>query len=95
MQSRPMVMALLLATLVIASGLVGAADKKQSKEPAANMPGMEKMDMDHGMMQGGMMRGGMMQGGMMQGGMMDMMRGCRQMMSDPTMPQLDEKGSAP
>ena len=83
MQSRPMVMTLLLATLVIASGLAGAADKKQSKEPAGNMPGMEKMDMDHGMMQGGMMRGGMMQGGMM-----DMMKGCRQMMSDPTIPQL-------
>ena len=73
MQSRPMVVTLLPATLVLASGLAGAADKKQSKEPAGNMPGMEKMDMDHGMMQGGMM---------------DMMKGCRQMMSDPTRPLL-------
>lgn len=78
MQARPMVMTLLLAMLVIASGLAGAADKKQSEEPAGNMSGMEKMDMDHDMMKGGMM----------QGGMMNMMKGCHPMMGDPMMPQL-------
>lgn len=83
MQSRLIVMPLMLTTLLITSTLAGAAEKKPSKEPAATMPGMEKMNMDHGMMQDGMMGGRMMQGGMM-----DMMKRCRQMMSDPMMPAL-------
>ena len=64
---------LVLAMLVSASSLAVAADKKQSERPAGNMPGMEKMDMSHGMMGGGMM---------------EMMHGCKQMMSGAMMLEL-------
>ncbi len=78
MQPKSILIMLVLATLASASSLAAAADKKQGGQPVGNMPGMEKMDTDHGMMRGGMMGGGMM----------DMMQGCRQMMSSATMPQL-------
>ncbi len=78
MHSRSTLMMLLLAPLLTASNFAAAADRKSGADEARGMPGMEKMDMDHGMMHGGMM----------QGGMMDMMKGCRRMMSDPMLPQL-------
>ena len=69
--------ALVLAILVSATSLAVAADKKQGERPAGTMPGMEKMDMSHGMM-----------GGMMGGGMMEMMQGCKQMMGSAMMTEL-------
>lgn len=83
MQTKPIVMMLLLATLTLAGNLANAADTKQNKEPAGGMAGVGKMDMDHGMMSGRTMHDGMMQGGMM-----DMMKGCGQMMNNPMMPEL-------
>lgn len=84
MQSKPMLMTLVLATLLAVSGLAGAADKSPGKDAAQGMPGMEKKGMDHGRMQGGMMQGEMMQGG----GMMGMMNSCKHMMGGSMMPQL-------
>ncbi len=77
MNTKSILTTLVLAILVSASSLAVAADKKQTERPAANMPGMEKMDMNHGMM-----------GGMMGGGMMEMMQGCKQMMGGAMMPEL-------
>ena len=77
MNTKSILTTLVLAILVSASSLAIAADKKQTERPAGNMPGMEKMDMSHGMM-----------GGMMGGGMMEMMHGCKQMMSGAMMPEL-------
>lgn len=93
MHSRSILAAAVLATLATASNLAGAVDQNEGKNAAAGNSGIERMDKDHGMMRdgtkgGGMMQGGMMRGGMMQGGMMDMMTGCKQMMSSPTMSQL-------
>ncbi|MEO9162973.1 MAG: hypothetical protein ABI349_11345 [Casimicrobiaceae bacterium] len=103
MHSRSILAAAVLATLATASNLAGAVDQNEGKNAAAGNSGIERMDKDHemmrdgtkdhGMMQdgtkgGGMMQRGMMRGGMMQGGMMDMMTGCKQMMSSPTMSQL-------
>jgi hypothetical protein len=97
MHAKSMLMTLLLGTLLGASSLAGAVDEQQNKEPA--MPGMERMDMDHGMqggthpggMQGcdmmGMRSGATMQAPMMRGGMMDMMR-ARSHRSASMMPQL-------
>lgn len=73
MHPKSMFMTLVLAMLVSASSLAVAADKKQSERPAGNMPGMEKMDMSHGMMGGGMM---------------EMMHRCKQMMGSAMMPEL-------
>ncbi|MDQ6619707.1 MAG: hypothetical protein M3Z31_08425 [Pseudomonadota bacterium] len=82
MESKSMVTALVLTVLFASHGLASAADKKTSKPVAGGMPGMESMQMDHGMM----MQGGMGQGGMME--MMNMMNSCRHMMGDSMMPQL-------
>ena len=88
MQTKSMLMTLLLATLVSVSSVAGA--EQQNKEPTGNMPGAQKMDqgMRPGDMQGGGMMAGGMGGGAMQGGMMDMMKGCHQMVSNTMMPQL-------
>src|SRR5665213_3513568 len=78
MQPGPIVISLLLAASMLASNLTNAADAKQSKDVAGGSAGMQRSDMGHGMMNGSKM----------DGGMMDMMKGCSQMMSGPTMPEL-------